>query len=149
MAGLTDLAGQRVGLDTVIFIYALEGNPKLGRAALEVFSQLEGGLFRGYACDLVLAELIVQPLRLGRDEIVTEYLQELPRFPHLNFCHLTQAVVIEAGRLRGRYSVGLADALHLEATRSAGCTVFLTNDQALSQVESGLRILQLQELSLP
>lgn len=37
MARLTDLQGCRVGLDTVVFIYALEGHPTFGDRAIHLF----------------------------------------------------------------------------------------------------------------
>lgn len=146
MARLTDLHGCKVGLDTVVFIYALEGHPIFGDRATQLFEQIEQGSIKAAACDLVLAELMVKPLRLGQPAIAEAYARDLPQFPHLNFCAVTQGVVIDAARLRGSSKLGLVDALHLAATRASSCTVFITNDAAIQHPDPGLEVLLLSDL---
>jgi predicted nucleic acid-binding protein len=86
----------RVGLDTAVFIYALENHPVFGGPALALFEALEARRVSATACDLVLAELIVQPLRLNRNDVVDRYLSTLPSFPNLSFQSVSRQVVIEA-----------------------------------------------------
>ena len=146
MARLADLQGCRVGLDTVVFIYALEGHPTFGDRAIQLFERIEKGMIKASACDLVLAELMVKPLRSGRADIAEGYATTLPQFPNLNFCAMTQAIVIAAARLRGTSKLGLVDALHLAATHADGCTIFITNDMAIQHPDPGLSILLLSDL---
>lgn len=148
MARLADLQGCKVGLDTVVFIYALEGHPIFGDRATQLFEQIEQGAIKAAACDLVLAELMVKPLRSGQPEIAGEYARDLPQFPNLNFCAMTQAIVIAAARLRGSSNLGLVDALHIAATRADGCAVFVTNDTAIQHPDPGLTILLLSNLQV-
>lgn len=146
MARLEELAGAKVALDTVIFIYALEGNPEFGDRAIKILEMIEQGKCRGVACDLVLAELMVKPLREGKPEIAEEYANDLPKFPNLTFRSVTQAIVIAAARLRGNSNLNLIDALHLATAVEAGCTVFITNDIALRHPAAGLDIWRLSEI---
>ena len=146
MARLVDLQGCRVGLDTVVFIYALEGHPAFGDRAIQLFERIEKGTIKASACDLVLAELMVKPLRSGRADIAEGYATTLLQFPNLNFCAMTQAIVITAARLRGTSKLGLVDALHLAATHADGCTIFITNDTAIQHPDPGLSILLLSDL---
>ncbi len=146
MARLKDLEGVAVALDSVIFIYALEGNLEFGELARKIFEMIELGKCRGFACDLVLAELMVKPLRDGLSEIAEEYARDLPSFPNLRFCSMTQAVVTAAARLRGNSNLGLIDALHLATAVDAGCTVFLTNDAAIRHPAPGLDIWMLRDI---
>ena len=148
MARLTDLHGCKVGLDTAVFIYALEGHVTFGTPATKLFEQIEQGAIKASACDLVLAELMVKPLRLGQQAIAEEYAKDLPQFPNLNFCAITQAIMIAAARLRGSSKLGLIDALHLAATSADGCTVFITNDTAIQHPDSKLTILLLSDLQV-
>ena len=148
MARLTDLQGCRVGLDTVVFIYALEGHPIFGDRAIQLFEHVERGMIKASACDLVLAELMVKPLRSGQADIAENYATTLPQFPNLSFCAMTQAIVIAAARLRGSSKLGLVDALHLAATHADGCTLFITNDMAIQHPDPGLTILLLSDLQL-
>ena len=55
MARLTDLHGCKVGLDTAVFIYALEGHVTFGTPATKLFERIEQGAIKASACDLVLA----------------------------------------------------------------------------------------------
>ena len=146
MARLEELEGAKIGLDTVVLIYALEGNPQFGNIAREILEMVEKGRCRGYACDLVLAELMVKPLRQGQPEIAEEYARELPKFPNLTFCSLSREIVITAAKLRGSSNLGLVDALHIATAVAAGCTVFITNDTALQHPDPGLEIWMLGEI---
>lgn len=106
---------------------------------------IEEGRCQGYACDLVLAELMIKPLRQGLWEIVEEYERELPKFPNLTFCSLSREIVIAAARLRGNNNLRLVDALHIATAIAAGCTVFITNDTAFQRPDLGLEIWMLGE----
>ncbi len=43
MAQLADLQGHKIGLDPVVFIYALEDHPTFGDRATQLFEQIEQG----------------------------------------------------------------------------------------------------------
>lgn len=146
MAGLEELEGTIVALDSVIFIYALEGNPEFGGLARKIFEMIEQGKCQGIACNLVLAELMVKPLREGYTEIAEEYARDLPCFPNLRFCSVTQEIAIAAARLRGSSNLGLIDALHMATAVEARCTVFLTNDAALRHPNVDLEIWMLRDI---
>lgn len=146
MARLEELNGAKVALDSVIFIYALEGNPVFGERAKKVLQSIEQGKCQGFACDLVLAELMVKPLREGQPEIAQEYARDLPMFPNLTFGSVTREIVVAAARLRGNSNLGLIDALHLAAAVETGCTVFITNDAALRHPSPGLEIWMLSDI---
>ena len=146
MARLEELEGAKIALDSVIFIYALEGNQEFGDRVLKIFETIERGKCQGFACDLVLAELMVKPLREGQIEVAREYASELPKFPNLTFCSITRATVITAASLRGSSNLGLIDALHLATAIEAGCTVFITNDTALRHPSPGIDIWMLADI---
>ena len=146
MARLEELEGAKIALDSVIFIYALEGNREFGDRVLKIFEAIEQGKCQGFACDLVLAELMVKPLREGQVEIAREYATELPKFPNLTFGSITRTTVITAASLRGSSNLGLVDALHLATAIEAGCTVFITNDIALRHPSPGIDIWMLADI---
>ncbi len=126
----------------------MEGHVTFGGAATKLFEPIERGAIKASACDLVLAELMVKPLRLGQQAIAEEYARDLPQFPNLNFCAITQEIVIAAARLRESSRLGLVDALHLAAIRAHGCTVFITNDIAIQHPEAKLIIVLLSDLQV-
>jgi predicted nucleic acid-binding protein len=131
MARLNQVKGKKIALDTVVFIYALEGNKAFGKLAISLFEAIEKGGCRGFASDLVLAELMVKPLREGKPEIAEEYALELPNFPNLIFLAPTRDIIITAAKLRGNTNLKLIDALHLATAINVGCQIFITNDAAL------------------
>lgn len=91
---------------------------------------------------------MIKPLRLGQQVIAEEYARDLPQFPNLNLCTITQEIVIAAARLRGSSRLGLVDALHLAAIRADGCTVFITNDIAIQHPDAKLTIVLLSDLQV-
>lgn len=146
MARLANLQGKKVGIDTVIFIYLLEGHSEFGSCSRELFRLIEHGTIKGIACDLVLAELMVKPLRQNRWEIAEQYTTELLQFSNLNFCTVTREVVFAAAKLRGIYNIQLVDAIHLATSQLNGCDAFITNDHALQISEPELEIVMLKDL---
>lgn len=128
---LNKIKGKKIGLDTVVFIYALEGNKKFGESTKQIFIAIEKGECRGFASDLVLAELMVKPLRDGKPKIAEEYALELPNFPNLAFIAPTRDIIINAAKLRSKTNLKLIDALHLATALNAGCQIFITNDAAI------------------
>lgn len=131
MAGLNDLDGKKITLDTVVFIYALEGNDQFGERAKQIFTAIEQGKCQGFASDLVLAELMVKPLREGKPEIAEEYALELPKFPNLTFLNPTREIIITTAKLRGNTNLKLIDAIHLATAIQKKCEIFITNDTAM------------------
>ena len=126
----------------------MEGHVTFGDIATKLFEQIEQGAIKASACDLVLAELMVKPLLLGQQAIAEEYARDLPEFPNLNYCAITQEIVMATARLRGSSRLGLVDALHLAAIRADGCTVFITNDIAIQHPEAKLTIFLLSDLQV-
>ena len=130
MARLNKINGKKIALDTVVFIYTLEGNLEFGDCAKTIFEAIEQGKC-SYAKDLVLAELMVKPLREGKPNIAEEYASELPNFPNLTFLLPTRDIITSAAKLRGKTNLKIIDALHLATAIEAGCQIFITNDAGM------------------
>ena len=148
MARLNEIVGKKVALDTVVFIYTLEGNIEFGNCAREIFEAIEQNRCQGYASDLVLAELMVKPLREEKPEIAEEYASELPNFPNLTFFSPTRDIIISAAKLRGKTNLKLIDALHLATAIETGCQIFITNDAGMQCDVADIDIWLLSDLIL-
>jgi predicted nucleic acid-binding protein len=148
MARLEDLDGKKVGIDTVVFVYFLEGHPEMGNCARRLFQKIESGSIDAFASDLVIGELIVKPLQQGKLENATEYKEKLPQFPNLNFCTVTREVIITGAELRAIKKLGFVDSLHLASAVLNGCEVFLTNDYELKHPNVGLKILKFSDFKI-
>ena len=78
MAGLADILGRTVYLDTNIFIYAVEGYAPEEAFLRELFAALEDGRFTAVTSELSLAEVLVKPFELGREDVAAA----IRRAPH-------------------------------------------------------------------
>jgi predicted nucleic acid-binding protein len=58
---------------------------------------------------------------------------------------VTIEIAVEAGFVRGRTSLTLADAIHLAMARQAGASAFVTNDRRLRSMPE-LAVIQLADL---
>jgi uncharacterized protein len=129
-------------LDTVVVIYAVEGNPADQQRALQHLAALERAGHQFAISELTRTECLVPVLGPGSGQRLLEFF----RFFHganLRIVTLTAAMHTRASAIRGSYAYlatspaqpkryGLADGLHLAAAIESGCDVFLTNDKQLS-----------------
>lgn len=61
MGLLTALQGDRIYLDTNIWIYALEGYPAFRAEITLLFERIQSGALMAITSELALAELLVKP----------------------------------------------------------------------------------------
>ena len=129
-------------LDTVIVIYAVEGNPVDQRRALDHVAALEQAGHRFAINELTLTECLVPVLGLGDGQRLSDFFRFF-NGPNVRTLSLTAATYARASAIRGGHTYpaippahprryGLADALHLATAIEFGCDVFLTNDNQLA-----------------
>lgn len=135
---------EAVGLDTSVFIYHFEGEPRLGNLASGVAQNLTSGAFHGVTSTLTLMELIAQPLRLSRLALANRYEGLLLGFPHLTIVPIDYPVARRAGELRAAYQLRPADALQVAACLQHGATAFVTNDLRLRRIVD-LEVIMLED----
>ncbi|MDO8692306.1 MAG: type II toxin-antitoxin system VapC family toxin [Dehalococcoidia bacterium] len=126
---------RRIGLDTSVFIYHLEGVSRYEACTGVVFDELATGGFEGVSSVLTLMELAVRPLQLGRPDVANEYEVLVGNFPNLTITEIGRPTVRRAAELRARYGLRPADALQVAACLEHGATAFLTNDRDLRRVK--------------
>jgi len=137
---------KRIGLDTVLFIYHLEGTEPYSRFTTKLFTALSQGRFSALASSLVLTELLVRPFGLGDERKIRACEVFLKGLPGLEVHPVDERVAKEGARLRARYGLRTPDALHLATAFVHGATAFLTNDQEFRKAQGcGLEILLLDE----
>ncbi len=119
---------KRVLIDTSVWIYHFEQNPKLAAAAGRVVESLEAGKFRGVASELTLLELTVRPLQLGRQDVADDYEILLGYFPNLELQPISREVLLEAAGLRARHRLRTPDAIQIATGVRYGATLAVTND---------------------
>jgi predicted nucleic acid-binding protein len=125
----------RIGLDTSLFIFYLEDHLRYLSLCDEVFDLLEQGGAEAVTSTVSLLEVLVQPLDLGKADLVAEYRSFLTATPHLTLRTLDPTLAERAATLRARYkAVRTADAIQLAAAIEFGARLFLTNDDRLRRV---------------
>ncbi|MGH2523054.1 MAG: type II toxin-antitoxin system VapC family toxin [Anaerolineales bacterium] len=144
MGRVSELTGQRIYLDTNIFIYALEGYPEFAPMLAELFEAIDRGEVLAVTSELTLAETLVKPFIDASAERQQAYQQFLQSSHGLTLVPISRAVLIEAARLRAAHSFRLPDAIHLATARLTQCATFLSNDKRLSA--AGLAAVTLAEL---
>ena len=145
MESLARLEGRTVGLDTAPLIHFIEDHPVYAPRLAALFEAAEQQRLRLVASVIVLAEILVHPLRQGQFDLVDEYRDILLNSPGLQTTAVSAEIAERAAELRARHNFRTPDAIHLATAVSAGATTFLTNDARLRNVP-GLEILLLSEL---
>lgn len=136
MGSLADKIQQagRVGLDTSLFIFYVEHNPRYLSLCDELFDLLEQGGAEAVTSTISLLEVMVQPLALENTALVDEYRSFLTVTPHLSLWNLDPPLAEQAAALRARYQLRTPDSIQLAAAIEFGARLFLTNDDRLRKV---------------
>lgn len=129
---LTDV--QHIFLDTMFFIYHFENNERFLGLTTDVLNMVEKGQMRCSTSYLTLMELLVKPLKEGRQALVEEYRMVFETFPNMSMISLDKSVVHLAAYFRAMYNLRSADSIQLASAASAKCDLFLTNDRNLIQI---------------
>lgn len=136
------IAPGRVGVDTAIFIYWIEEDPRFMPLVEPLFEEVAAGTREMVTSALTLLELLVVPYRAGNADLAQRYEELLTNSRGIAVIDLSRDQLRIAAQLRAATGVKTPDALQLAAATSAGCTAFLTNDRSIPAIR-GLRVLQL------
>ena len=126
--GIMDIIkGQRIYLDTNIFIYALEAYPEYVSTLTSVFAAIDGGIIKAVTSELTLAEVLIKPMMDESDGLKNIYLETLQSSEALSVIPINRKILIEAARLRAMSeTLHLPDAIHL-ATAPCSSLYFLSH----------------------
>lgn len=127
------MAAFRLYVDTNIFIYAFENNDALARKLLQLVSLSEDRKQPFIATsEIVLAELMVDPLKKGNASLVELYDNISIGNAFISIGAITREILWHAAQLRSKFvSLRLPDAIHLSTAMHFGCAQFLTADARL------------------
>lgn len=128
------LRGKRVYFDTNIFIYILENHSEFGETCLSVVQSGADKELDGYSGDLVLAELLVKPLKDNNARAVKAVKDLFTEETRIELLPHTRSAFITAAHLRANHKIKLPDALHLATAIENHIEIFLTNDRDIPRV---------------
>jgi predicted nucleic acid-binding protein len=136
---------RRVAFDANVFVYLFESTGHLATAAIAVVNAVSARRLTGVVSSVTVAEVIVRPVRIGDETMGERYADAIRSIENLHVVPVTLEIAVEAGFVRGRTSLTLADAVHLATARQAGATAFVTNDRRLRSIPK-LEVVQLADL---
>ncbi len=125
---------QRVGLDTSLLIYFIEGHPEFYGHSRTVSDAIESGRNLGVCSTLSLLEVLVQPYRRGKEELVNQFYGLLTTYPGLTWVELSTEIADLAARLRAHHRLKTPDSIVLATAIHAGATGFIGNDVQMARV---------------
>lgn len=134
------------GVDTMLFVYHFEAEPRFGPAAGKLLSAAESGSCRLVTSMLTLLEALVVPKRYGDEALCRRYRDFFGAFPNLTLVPVGPEIAEAAAELRAAHGLRTPDALHLATARHAGADGFVTEDRRLRGIR-GLAMRSLAEVT--
>jgi len=139
--GLTRLSAflrrhPRVGIDTSIFIYALEANTRYQPLTDHIFQWLEQTGHEAVTSTVTMAELLTQPYRDSAERRVDEIYGLLSTYPHLEWVAPDLETADIAARFRARFRLRMPDALQAATAVRSQSSGFLTNDSIFQRINA-------------
>ena len=142
MGMMADLGEGLVAIDTTVFIYFIEEDPRFLPLVDPLFREADQGTRELVTSALTLLEVLVVPYRVGNRLLADRYEALLTRSRGIRIVDLTRDQLRAAAQLRATTGIKTPDALQLVAAIGAKCQTFLTNDRRLPTVP-GLQVRQL------
>ncbi len=133
---LRRLKGQKIAIDTMIFIYAFEEHPTYLAVLRSFFSALEKGEMEAVTSTVTITECLIQPYRLKNFILAAQYMALFRNFPHLSVIPVIDDIAERAAFLRANQNLKTPDALQLATALVSGANSFLTNDESLSSIHT-------------
>ncbi len=125
---------QRIALDTSVFIYQLEANPRYVNMTDHVFTWLEQLHGTAVTSTITMTELLVQPYTRSDEKQVDEFYSLLSVYPNLDWIPPSLEIADTAARIRAVYRLRTPDALQAATAVESKATGVITNDSMFGRV---------------
>ena len=141
MGWVDKIAGQLVVIDTAPIIYFIEEHPTYLPVVLPFFEALDQQTVSGATSTITLIEVLIQPLRQNKRNLVRQYREILTNVSGLTTHALTPEIAEIAADLRAKHNLRVPDAVQMATGIQAGAQYFLTNDARLPDLPNLKRLL--------
>ncbi len=125
---------KRVALDTSVFIYQLESNPRYAAFTDPVFAWIEQPNHSAVTSTVTMAELLVAPSSAKDEQQVDEFYALLSTYPHLEWVAPSLEIADTAARIRAAHRLRTPDALQAATAVRSEATGLVTNDAVFERV---------------
>jgi predicted nucleic acid-binding protein len=126
---------RKIALDSSVFIYQTETNPKYCHTTDPVFGWLAHPDSQGVTSTLTMTELLVQPYRDSDRRRVRAFNLLLSTFPNLEWIAPNLETADTAARLRALHRLKTPDAIQAATAIHAQATGLITNDSIFQRVD--------------
>ena len=118
-------------LDTSCFIYLIENHPQFALPLRSVFSDLGKKKIQAVTSVVTVAEVLVKPMELKRDDLIQKYHELFTQVSSLHVVAPTYETAREAADICAVHRFILIDSFQLALAKERNCKTFLTNDDRL------------------
>jgi predicted nucleic acid-binding protein len=125
---------RRVALDTCVFIYQMERNPRYFDVADAVFEWMELPESSAVTSTLALTEILVQPYRNADLPQAEAFYSLLTTIPSLEWVAPSLQIANSAAALRASYRLQTPDALLAATAIFCNASAFITNDPIFARI---------------
>ncbi len=131
-----DTVASRAYIDTNVFIYFLEFEGELNRAATAKIADFQKNGTQVITSRLTFLECIYGPSKAGATALVDMYRSMLTHGAAVHLVEMTNDILESAALNGGNLGLKLADAIHYFTALRSGCDLFLTNDRRFKSTPS-------------
>lgn len=143
--------GTRVYLDSSLFIYFIQNDPRYAPVVAILFNAIMEGTVSGISSYLSLLEVLVKPIQENEIALMTEYRDCMLNNAFLTLFPLDEDVAEEAAKLRAQYNkqtcnfeLKTPDAIQIATAIVHHADVVYTNDKPWKQIRD-IRVICLEE----
>lgn len=133
------LRSKKVGFDTNLFIYALEGNTDFPEA-IELFKKIPRTNTLFYASVLALLEVSVPLYKADKVSLIADYLNFVSVQKRIIVVDTNKDIALRAAELRAKYNLKTPNAIHLATAIVSGCKVFVTADRGFDKKINEIKV---------
>jgi predicted nucleic acid-binding protein len=113
-----------MGIDSAPLIYLVEKHPNYSERMIFILRYLSEGLIDAVSSTLLLTEVLAQPLRMEKAELVNDYEDILQNSVGFQLIPVDEVIARRAAQLRAQYNLKTPDALHVATALETGCQAF-------------------------
>ena len=130
------MTDSKIYIDTALFIYYLEQNPFYFNKTRNFFKTcFHNDDISLFTSTVTVEEYCIFPLSKN-DAKSVENFDEFIEGMNITLVSVSKTVALEAAKFRAKYTgIKALDAIHLATAYISGCSLFVTNDKQLQQVQ--------------
>ncbi|MGH9494273.1 MAG: type II toxin-antitoxin system VapC family toxin [Candidatus Sulfotelmatobacter sp.] len=137
-------AHRLIAIDTCVFIYQWEANPRYWPLTDLIFSSVERSDLLAVTSTITMTEVLIHPYRENNVSEVSELFGLLSIYPNLAWVSPDLEISVRAAQIRAEHNLQTPDALQAATALETGATAIVTNDPIFKRV-SNLDVLVLDD----